>query len=207
MTIHDIQTYIERYCVESDRLDHVQMDHLDQEVEAVNNSCRLGERHQLIEMSDLLEWCQMIGVEIDSERVEPLVIKLHSTLDDAGSLSEVELVETIADWLVEFHGVSDCGRVARLVSAYISGWGGVPPVMFCESDDQEYHDAIQNPLKMRLFVGQKLRNYVFGRGKVLMHAIEQDPLNRHYESEKGKGLIVQWNQLFQAEQGWDRESR
>lgn len=118
----------------------------------------------------------------------------------------VRNVLLLADFLYGFLNLKpfehNNAAVVVCLADCVAVWCDFPPIRFDAKRIQKIKSRVRDLNAMRLLVSEWYRETIYRFDGTVFNAVSEDRLNTDYVDKNGKGLIVQWNTLVEAEAGW-----
>jgi hypothetical protein len=169
-----------------------------------------AKERQKINLEDLVGWHAMIANElkIPVETLSPASTQktryiLARFLDHLGQMTQLInpflLVDTMAYLLHDFEQAAvfgaENGIVCRLLINYAATWCNIPIILFSTKEKEMYLAGVEDLKSARLYLSQKIREYVFDHRGNLLKRVSKGDLADDYEDEQGHHLRVEWHAL------------
>lgn len=193
-----MRQFIEGSCALSGHQDEENESHL----EACLEARRDGLMRSPLKEELLKRWSKLLGTDLDPGQAKAVLGQLNGALASVGSSpGDGRIVELLADSLRWSRGRLPV-RVGHLLLIYVASWTKALFPILRADEAQELEEALSEAAKARQWMAKKYREAVLDPSGVIYRAEEVDALQGSYLSDSGKSLIVQWNELAVAEQGW-----
>ncbi len=153
-----------------------------------------------------------VNAMVSEDAAAEFITKFQNDFEKLGSSpKEKEIIEFLSSvcFHIEekklFKPVSR--RISHLLICYTLSYFKSPIIVFTYQDRDFYLSSTNNPLKMNLFLANKIRDAVFFQGN-LLYKVGGKFASEWYKAEKShnkRDLIIEWHELFESIRDWKEE--